>query len=72
MYGMTPAQAIQSATWNAADLLGRSNDVGSLTAGHYADLIAVKDDPLAHVEALEHVGLVMKGGAIVKDELTGR
>jgi len=72
MYGMTPAQAIQSATWNAADLLGRSSDVGSLTAGHYADLIAVKDDPLTHVEALEHVGLVMKGGVIVKDELSGR
>lgn len=70
MYGMTPAQAIQSATWNAADLLGRSSDVGSLSAGHYADLIAVKDDPLVYVEALEHVSLVMKGGAIIKDELT--
>jgi len=70
VYGMTPAQAIQSATWNAADLLGRSADVGSLTPGHYADLIAVTEDPLAHVEALEHVSLVMKGGAIVKDELT--
>jgi len=72
MYGMTPAQAIQAATWSAADLIGRSKDVGSLTAGHYADLIAVKDDPLARVEVLEHVGLVMKGGAVVKDELTGK
>lgn len=70
MYGMTPAQAIQAATWNAADLIGRSKDVGSLTPGHFADLIAVKDDPLQHVETLEHVQLVMKGGAIVKDELT--
>jgi imidazolonepropionase-like amidohydrolase len=68
MYGMTPAQAIQAATLNAADLIGRSADVGSLTPGHYADLIAVKDDPLVHVEALEHISLVMKGGAIVKDE----
>jgi len=42
MYGMTPAHAIQAATWNAADLIGRSSDVGSLTTGHYADLIAVK------------------------------
>lgn len=71
-YGMTPAEAIQAATISAADLIGRSGDVGSLTTGHYADLIAVKDDPLAHVEVLEHVGLVMKGGAVVKDELTGR
>ena len=50
MYGMTPAQAIQAATWNAADLIGRAKDVGSLTPGHYADLIAVTDDPLQHVE----------------------
>lgn len=72
LYGMTPAQAIQAATWSAADLIGRAKDVGSLTAGHYADLIAVKDDPLQRVEVLEHVGLVMKGGVVVKDELTGR
>ena len=69
MYGMTPAQAIQAATWNAADLIGRAKDVGSLTPGHFADLIAVNDDPLQHVETLEHVQLVMKGGLIVKDEL---
>ena len=70
MYGMSPAQAIQAATWSAADLIGRAKDVGSLTAGHYADLIAVKDDPLQRVEVLEHVGLVMKGGVVVRDELT--
>ncbi|WP_251106276.1 metal-dependent hydrolase family protein [Alloacidobacterium dinghuense] len=72
MYGMTPAQAIQAATWNAADLISRSNDVGSLTPGHYADLIAVSDDPLQHVEVLEHVQFVMKGGAVVKEEITRR
>lgn len=72
MYGMTPAQAIQAATRNAADLIGRSADVGALTPKHFADLIAVEQDPLAHVEALEHVTLVMKGGAVVKDERTGR
>ncbi len=71
-FGMTPAQAIQAATVSAADLIGRSADVGMLTPGHYAYLIAVKDDPLEHVEVLEHVGLVMKGGVVVKDELTGR
>ncbi len=69
MYGMTPAQAIQAATWNAADLIGRAKDVGSLTPGHYADLIAVTEDPLQRVEALEHVRVVMKGGAVVKNEL---
>jgi imidazolonepropionase-like amidohydrolase len=71
MYGMTPAQAVQAATWNAADLIGRAGDVGSLTPGHYADLIAVADDPLQHVETLEHIAVVVKGGAVVKNELTG-
>jgi imidazolonepropionase-like amidohydrolase len=71
MYGMKPAEAIQAATRNAADLLGRSTDVGSLTPGHYADLIAVNDDPLEHVEVLEHVGLVMKGGVVIRDDLAG-
>jgi imidazolonepropionase-like amidohydrolase len=71
MYGMKPAEAIQAATRNAANLLGRSADVGSLTPGHYADLIAVKDDPLEHVEVLEHVGLVMKGGVVIRDDLAG-
>jgi imidazolonepropionase-like amidohydrolase len=70
MFGMTPAQAIQAATWNAADLIGRANDVGSLAPGHYADLIAVADDPLQRVETLEHVLVVVKGGAVVKNELT--
>ncbi len=65
MYGMTPAEAIQAATVSAADLIGRAADVGVLTAGHYADLVAVKADPLEHVEVLEHVDLVMKGGVVV-------
>ena len=67
MYGMTPAEAVQAATVHAADLIGRSGDVGQLTAGHYADLIAVKADPLEHVEALEQVPFVMKGGTVEKD-----
>src|SRR5271170_7101763 len=69
MYGMTPAQAIQAATRNAADLIGRASDVGTLSPGHYADLIAVKEDPLQRIEVLEHVNLVMKGGTIIKNEL---
>jgi imidazolonepropionase-like amidohydrolase len=65
-YGMTPAEAIQAATFNAADLIGRSKDVGQLTPGHYADLVATAVDPLQHVETLEHVDVVMKGGSIVR------
>jgi imidazolonepropionase-like amidohydrolase len=69
-YGMTPAQAIRSATSSAADLLGRSKDVGTVEAGKYADLIAVSSDPLADVRALESVGFVMKGGVVYKDGIT--
>jgi imidazolonepropionase-like amidohydrolase len=69
-YGMTPAQAIRSATSSAADLLGRSKDVGTIEAGKYADLIAVSSDPLADVRALENVGFVMKGGVVYKDGIT--
>jgi imidazolonepropionase-like amidohydrolase len=66
MYGMTPAEAIKAATTSAADLIGRSGDVGSLTPGHYADLIALTSDPLQHIEVLEHPAVVVKGGALVK------
>ncbi len=71
-YGMTPAQAIRAATSDAADLLGRSKDVGSIAPGKYADVIAVSADPLADVRALEDVGFVMKGGVVYKDTLTGK
>ena len=70
-YGMTPAQAIRAATVSAADLIGRSKDVGSIEAGKYADIIAVSADPLQDVRALENVGFVMKGGVVYKDQLTG-
>ncbi|EEF27286.1 conserved hypothetical protein [Ricinus communis] len=63
--GMTPAQAIRTATVNAADLLGWSDRVGSIEAGKYADLIAVDGEPLKDVRALEQVQWVMKGGAVV-------
>ncbi len=71
-YGLTPAQAIRSATGNAADLIGRAKDVGTLEAGKLADLIAVSSDPLKDVRALENVGFVMKGGVVYKDALTGQ
>lgn len=66
-FGMTPAQAIRAATSNAADLIGRSKDVGSIEAGKYADIVAVSADPLQDVRALENVGFVMKGGVIYKN-----
>jgi imidazolonepropionase-like amidohydrolase len=68
-YGLTPLQAIQAATLNAADLLGWSDRVGSLEPGQFADLIAVEGDPLADVTVLEGVKFVMKGGRIVKNQL---
>ncbi len=68
-YGMTPMQAIQSATIVAADLLERPNDMGAIEAGKYADIIAVAGDPLRNVKELEQVRFVMKGGAVVRDEL---
>ncbi len=69
-WGMTPMQAIQAATVNAADLLGWPDKVGRLAPGFYADLIAVRGDPLADVTALEHVEFVMKGGKVAKNTLT--
>jgi len=68
-FGMTPAGAIRAATSSAADLIDRAQDVGTLEAGKYADLIAVTANPLDQVEALEHVAFVMKGGKVYKDEV---
>jgi imidazolonepropionase-like amidohydrolase len=65
-YGMTPTQAIQTATVNAAQALGH-DDRGTIEAGRIADLIAVKGDPTADVTLLESVPFVMKGGDVVKD-----
>jgi imidazolonepropionase-like amidohydrolase len=65
-YGMTPMQAIQSATSAAADLLGRANELGSIKPGKYADVIAVSGDLLRDVSLLEHVRFVMKDGKVYK------
>jgi imidazolonepropionase-like amidohydrolase len=64
-YGMTPMQAIQSATIDAAMLLGKEYEVGSITPGRFADLVAVKGSPLADIRVLEKVEAVMKGGEVV-------
>jgi imidazolonepropionase-like amidohydrolase len=68
-YGMTPMQAIQAATVNAADLIGHSELFGSVAAGKSADIIAVSGDPLANIRELEHVHFVMKEGKVYKQEL---
>ena len=68
-HGMTPASAIEAATVNAADLLGLSQQIGTLEPGKQADLIAVMGDPLVDVTTLTDVGFVMKGGAVFKDTL---
>lgn len=65
-YGMTPMQAIQSATSSAADLIGRSNEFGSIKPGKFADVIAVSGDPLKDVGLLENIQFVMKDGVVYK------
>jgi imidazolonepropionase-like amidohydrolase len=65
--GMTPLQAIQTATINDADLLGWSDRIGTIEPGKWADIIAVDGDPLADVTTLERVKFVMKGGEVVKN-----
>ncbi len=66
--GLTPLQAIQAATVNAADLLGWPGKVGSLEPGAWADIVAVDGDPLKDVTTLERVKFVMKGGEVVRNE----
>jgi imidazolonepropionase-like amidohydrolase len=65
-YGMTPMQAIQSATSEAADLIGRSSQFGSVKPGKYADVVAVAGDPLKDISVLENVQFAMKDGVVYK------
>jgi len=67
-YGMTPMQAIQAATSSAADLLGRTDQIGSVKLGKFADLVAVTGDPLKDVSLLENVQFVMKDGRVFKQK----
>ncbi|MGA7907422.1 MAG: amidohydrolase family protein, partial [Candidatus Sulfotelmatobacter sp.] len=68
--GLTALEAIQAATINAAELLSWQDKVGAIESGHYADLIAVDGDPLLDITLLQHVNFVMKGGKVVKKELS--
>ncbi|HKN66595.1 MAG TPA: amidohydrolase family protein, partial [Gemmatimonadaceae bacterium] len=66
--GMTPGEALATATTNAADLLGMSESLGTVTPGHYADIIAVRGDPLRDIRVvIDSVAWVMKAGAVVVD-----
>ncbi len=65
-FGMTPAQALKSATSSAAGLLGMQNEIGTIETGKYADIVAVPGDPLADVAVMEKVDFVMKGGVVYR------
>jgi imidazolonepropionase-like amidohydrolase len=68
--GMSPQAAIESATREAAGLLGREHEPGTVEVGKIADLVAVPGDPLEDVTALQRVGFVMKEGEIYLREST--
>jgi imidazolonepropionase-like amidohydrolase len=68
-YGMSPMQAIRTATTTAAELLGWSDKMGAIESGKWADIIAVSGDPLKDITELQHVKFVMKSGAIFKNDL---
>ncbi len=68
-FGMTPAQALRSATTVAADLMGWQDRVGSIEPGKFADIDAVSGNPLKDITELERVKFVMKGGAVVRNDL---
>jgi imidazolonepropionase-like amidohydrolase len=67
--GMTPEQALRTATTNAAELLGKQNELGAVASGYFADLVAVEGDPLADINvAINNVRWVMKAGSVVADK----
>ena len=67
--GMSPEQALRTATTNAAELLGKEKELGAVAPGYFADLVAVEGDPLADIDvAIYKVKWVMKGGAVVADK----
>jgi imidazolonepropionase-like amidohydrolase len=69
--GMTPLQALQSTTTQAAKMLQMDTDVGTITQGKYADIVALDADPIKDIHALRTIGFVMKGGVVVRDDSRG-
>jgi imidazolonepropionase-like amidohydrolase len=68
-YGMTPAQAIQTATTVAAEMMGWADRIGAIEKGKFADIIAVSGDPLKDITELERVRFVMKGGQVIRNDV---
>lgn len=68
--GLTPVQALQAGTVNAAELMGWSDRVGAIRPGMFADMVAVQGDPVSNIHVLEHVQFVMKGGVVYRDEIS--
>jgi len=68
--GLTPVQALQAGTVNAAELMGWSDRIGAIRPGMFADMVAIQGDPLRDIELLKHVQFVMKDGVIYKDEIS--
>ena len=68
--GLSPARAIQAGTTTNAEVLGWQDQIGSIDKGKYADLVAVSGDPLADITELQRVRFVMKGGKVLRNELT--
>jgi imidazolonepropionase-like amidohydrolase len=69
-FGMSPMDAIHSATSRPAEMLDMQGKIGVVAPGAFADIIAVSANPLQNIKALENVGFVMKGGGVFKDQLT--
>jgi imidazolonepropionase-like amidohydrolase len=67
-YGMSPSQAIQTATTVAAEMMGWQNKIGSIEKDKFADIIAVSGDPLQDITELQRVKFVMKGGKVIRDD----
>jgi len=64
--GMTSIEAIQAATIHAADVMGWGNQVGQINPGFFADIIALRDNPISNIQALENIDVVIKGGQLYK------
>src|SRR5690348_15820560 len=67
--GMTPIQALRSATIMPAKMLGADNDIGSIEAGKYADILAVSGDPTKDISSLLKITMIMKGGVVYRNDL---
>jgi imidazolonepropionase-like amidohydrolase len=67
--GLTPLHVVRASTINAAEMIGWQDKVGAIEAGKFADIVATSGDPLQDITELERVRFVMKGGAVVKNEV---